>query len=489
MRRFVFSAFLLLAGIVFGVVLSSNFRIVPSGEAVGKQSLSPKPNGVVKSEQAFVTVAKAVTPVVVNISITRRTKTEEKDSSDFPFQGPLRRFFGDKFGRPHDRKGDGSGSGVIIQSDGLIVTNNHVIEDADSIKVLLSDKREFIGTVVGTDPKTDLAVVRINASGLPTIPWGISSRLQVGEYILAVGNPFGLTQTVTMGIVSAVGRANIGLAEYEDFIQTDAAINPGNSGGAMVNIQGELVGINTAIFTRSGGYMGIGFAVPSDMVQSVVGSLVKSGKVVRGWLGVAIQEVTPQIAKGLGLQEAKGALVSEVMAGSPAEKAGFQTGDVILSFNGQAVKDTNQLRHIVAKALAGDHLKVQVIRERKMITLKVIIEVQPKDLFVKRSRSQESERNTSALLGGITVSTLTENLAQELNLEADLKGVVVMTVERGSKSAESGLQRGDLIIEVNRESVDNIDDYEQQISHADKDMPILLLIRRQDRTLFLTVSP
>lgn len=489
MRRVVFSAFLLLAGVVVGVLLSSNFRIVPSGEAVGKQSPSPKPNGVVKSEQAFVIVSKAVMPVVVNISTTRHSRSEEEGSSDFPFQGPLRRFFRDRFGKSHNRKGDGSGSGVIIQSDGLIVTNNHVIEDADEIKVVLSDKREFIGTVVGTDPKTDLAVVRINARDLPTIPWGDSLKLQVGEYILAVGNPFGLTQTVTMGIVSAVGRANIGLADYEDFIQTDAAINPGNSGGAMVNIQGELVGINTAIFTRSGGYMGIGFAVPSDMVQSVVESLVKSGKVVRGWLGVAIQEVTPQIAKGLGLKEAKGALVSEVMAGSPAEKAGFHTGDVILAFNGQAVEDTNRLRHIVAKALAGDHLEVQVIRENKRITLKVIIEMQPKDLFVKRSRSQKSKQNTNTLLGGMTVSTLTETLAQELNLDAGLKGVVVSSVEQGSRAAESGLRRGDLIVEVNRERIENINDYERQLSQLDQDMPILLLVRRQNRTLFLTVSP
>ncbi|MFQ5587679.1 MAG: DegQ family serine endoprotease [Nitrospiria bacterium] len=487
MRRIVFSAFLLFAGVIAGVMLSSKFRIVPSGEAVGNEA-HIKPNGIIKSEKAFVSVAKSVTPVVVNISTTRRAN---KGSSEFPLTEPLRRFFKDNFGRqkPHERKGDGSGSGVIIESDGLIVTNNHVIEDADAIKVLLSDNREFIGTVVGTDPKSDLAVIRINAKGLPTIPWGDSSTLQVGEYILAVGNPFGLTQTVTMGIVSAVGRANIGLADYEDFIQTDAAINPGNSGGAMVNIQGELVGINTAIFTRSGGYMGIGFAVPSDMVRSIIGSLVKSGKVVRGWLGVAIQEVTPQIAQGFGLQETKGALVSEVMTGSPAEKAGFRTGDVILSFGGEAVEDTNQLRHIVAKALAGDHVKVELIRDQKKINLKVIIEVQPNNLFAKRNQQRQPGPDTSAVLSGVTVSALTENLAKELNLEGPLSGVVVMTVQPGSHAAESGLRRGDLIIEVNRVSIEGVDDYEKALSKADREQPLLLLVRRQDRTLFLTVTP
>ncbi len=489
MRRIVFSAFLLFAGVIAGLMLSSKFRIVPAGEAVGTEVPRPMPNGIIKSEQAFVAVSRLVTPVVVNISTTRRIKPDP--SSDEPLKGPLRRFFEDNFGRqkPGERKGDGSGSGVIIQSDGLIVTNNHVIEDADEIMVLLSDKREFIGTVVGTDPKTDLALVRINAKELPTIPWGNSSKLQVGEYILAVGNPFGLTQTVTMGIVSAVGRANIGLADYEDFIQTDAAINPGNSGGAMVNIQGELVGINTAIFTRSGGYMGIGFAVPSDMVRSVLGSLLKSGKVVRGWLGVAIQEVTPQIAQGLGLKETKGALVSEVMAGSPAEKAGFQTGDVILSFAGEPVEDTNQLRHIVAKALAGDHVAVEIIRNQEKADLNVIIEIQPNDLFVKKSRSSEPRQKRPVLLGGMTVSSLTEELAKEFDLEKAQQGVVVLTVAPGSPAAESGIRRGDIIMEVNRVPIRDLEDYEDALSSVDKAHPVLLLVRRGDRTLFLTVAP
>lgn len=491
MRRFVFSAFLLLIGVITGVVVTSEFRIVPSGKAVGSDAPVLKPREIIKSEQAFVSISKAVTPAVVNISAKRRAKNDD-NTSQFPFSDPLKRFFGENFGKQKpspERRGEGMGSGVIIDPDGLIVTNNHVIEDADELTVLLSDKREFRGTVVGTDPKTDLAVIRISATGLPTIPWGDSSRLQVGEYILAIGNPFGLTQTVTMGIVSAVGRANIGLADYEDFIQTDAAINPGNSGGAMVNIEGDLVGINTAIFTRSGGYMGIGFAVPSDMVRSVVDNLVKSGKVVRGWLGVAIQEVTPQIAESFGLKEARGALVSEVMVGSPAEKTGFKSGDVIIIFGGQTIDDTNQLRHIVAKTLAGDHILVRAIRDNQEIDLQVVIEVQPNDLFSRRRPPHEPEEQSSTFLNGVTAGDLTEELAGKFNIEAGLTGVVVIGVERGSKAEEAGLRPGDLILEVNRNAIAHIADYETVLSLADKMQPVLLLVRRQDRTLFLTVAP
>ncbi len=493
MRRFVFSAFLLLIGVVVGVVVSSEYRIVPSGEAVGNEPQTQvSPGGHITSEQAFIAVSRAVTPAVVNISAKRNAKPQQ-GNFDFPFEEPLKRFFGEKFGRKspqHERRGEGMGSGVIIESDGLIVTNNHVIEDADEIIVILSDKREFKGIIVGTDPKSDLAVIRIKAKGLPTIPWGNSSKIQVGAYILAIGNPFGLTQTVTMGIISAIGRANIGLTDYEDFIQTDAAINPGNSGGAMVNIQGELIGINTAIFTRSGGYMGIGFAVPSDMVRSIVGKLVKSGKVVRGWLGVAIQEVTPQIAKIFGLSEARGALVSEVMAGSPAEKAGFKSGDIILSFAGEALGDTNALRHIVAKASPGDLINVDVIRESQSMLLTVKIEVQPNDLFAKRSRTPHKPLpKLSAALQGVSVSELSPELLEQLALEPGLSGVVILKVDPGSNAQEAGLRKSDIILEVNRKTILTLDDYEAAFSKIDKTNPVLLLVRRQDRTLFLTVTP
>ncbi|MFQ5597292.1 MAG: DegQ family serine endoprotease [Nitrospiria bacterium] len=495
-RRFVFSAFLFLIGIIVGVALVSEFHSLPSGVAVveNPSPVSPvKPPAIAETEQTFVGVAKTVTPAVVNIAASRVTKRGE-GIPGFPFTDPFfRRFFGDDlFGSPgekRERKSESLGSGVIIESDGLIVTNFHVIENADEIIVLLSDKREFKGKVVGSDPKSDLAIVRIDASDLPTVPWGNSSALQVGEYVLAIGSPFGFTQTVTMGIVSAIGRENIGLTDYEDFIQTDAAINPGNSGGAMVNIRGELVGINTAIFSRSGGYMGIGFAVPSDMARSIVESLVKTGKVVRGWLGVAIQDLTASLAKGFGLDQSKGALVSEVMQGSPAEKAGIRRGDIILGFDEKPIEDTNQLRNIVAETQVGVDVTVRLFRNQEAISLKVRIEEQPKDMFAQRGRPQEDLENRSTLLSGIEVTTLTDELGREFDLEKDLRGVIVLSVSPGSPAGESGLKRGDLIMEINRQAVQDISSYEMTLSKAKEDAPILLLVGRKDRTFFLTVIP
>ncbi len=489
-KRLGFSIFLLIAGIIIGIVLVSEFHTIPPGQAVDG-AIAIKPRSIDGTQQAFVEISKAVTPAVVNISTSRR-RQDGDDSSGFPFNDPLfKRFFGgspfERKESPKERRSQSLGSGVIVDPGGLIVTNNHVIEKADEIKVLLSDKREFIGKVVGTDPKSDLAVIRIDADNLPTIAWGDSGTLQVGEYILAIGSPFGFTQTVTMGIVSAIGRANVGLTDYEDFIQTDAAINPGNSGGAMVNIEGQLVGINTAIFTRSGGYMGIGFAVPSTMVKSVVDSLVTNGRVVRGWLGVAIQEVTSQLAKGFGLKEVRGALVSEVISNSPAEKAGFKRGDVIIAFMGQAIENSSKLRNIVARAEVGSRGKVKVIRNKKEVDLAVVIEAQPKDMFA-RERG-EGKAVPSLSLGGIEVETLTSELALQLDISRGERGVVVMRVEPGSSAEEAGLRQGDLIMEVNHQEVHNTKDYEESLSKRPEGEAILLLIRRGERTLFLTVTP
>ncbi len=495
MRRLVFSAFLLFVGIIIGVALVAEFHSLPSGEAVDNRS-ELKPSGVTDTQQIFVSVAKAVTPAVVNIAATRVSKQGE-GIPGLPFTDPLfKRFFGDDFFKSPDQKGkrksESLGSGVIIESEGIIVTNYHVIEKADEIIVVLSDKREFEGQVVGTDPKSDLAVIRIDAKDLPTVPWGNSSTLEVGEYVLAVGSPFGFTQSVTMGIISAIGRENVGLTDYENFIQTDAAINPGNSGGAMVNIQGELIGINTAIFTRSGGYMGIGFAVPSDMARSVVESLIKNGEVVRGWLGVAIQNVTDSLAKGFGLEKAQGALVSEVMQGSPAEKAGLRRGDVIVQFGETVIEETNQLRNIVADAPVGRKLTVRVIREKNPINLDVLIEAQPNDMFSRRGGGDDKgakPKRGSTRLSGIEVMVLTEDLIRQFDLDEASKGLVVVTVETGSPAEDAGILKGDLIIEVNRELVADLSSYEAILSKAPKNDPILLLIGRQNRTLFLTVNP
>lgn len=394
-RAYLTGLVLIAAGILIGLMVASNLSWTPFGHAVREGSphgaelqLTRTPNrdlapGRVGVSQDFVPVAKAVKPAVVNI-FSRRAG--EATGFHGLFDDPsLRRFFGEEFLRrfeeePGKRRGPrdrGLGSGVIVDPSGFIVTNHHVVDAAEEIKVLLSDKSEFTATVVGTDPKSDLAVLKIHASELPTIAWADSDELEVGEYVLAVGNPFGLNQTVTMGIVSAVGRARMGIAEYEDFIQTDAAINPGNSGGPLVNARGELVGINTAIFSRTGGSMGIGFAVPSNMARDILEQLVKHGKVVRGWLGVSIQDVTPDVVEEAGVAEPRGVLVREVLDGSPAERAGVRRGDVIVGFGDVAVEDTMQLRNVVAATKIGKRVVVEVIRDGRTLRLPLEIGEQP----------------------------------------------------------------------------------------------------------------
>jgi serine protease Do len=443
-----------------------------------------------EGSQALVEVAKLVTPAVVNISTSRVLKGQEGFPLTPFFEDPFfRRFFGDEFFRqfevPRERREQSLGSGVIIDSNGYIVTNNHVISKADEIKVLLNDRREFKGKIVGTDPKTDLAVIKINAAGLPSIPWGDSSQLQVGELVLAVGNPFGLNQTVTMGIISAVGRANVGIADYEDFIQTDAAINPGNSGGALVNIRGELIGINTAIFTRSGGYMGIGFAVPSSMAKSVMESLKTKGKVVRGWLGVTIQEVNADLAKQFGLEDAKGALVSDVLENSPAEKAGVERGDVIIELGGKPVESASQLKNMVAQLTVGSKVDLTVVRDKKEKRLAVVIAEQPKEIA---KAGVEEEPGASKAMAGIEVHDLSPEIARRYGFSRGERGVVVTQVEPDSNADNAGIREGDLILEMNRSPVRNTGDYERIVSGLKKGQSVLLLVNRQGRTLFITIA-
>jgi serine protease Do len=379
---------------------------------------------------------------------------------------------------------------VIVDAGGLIITNNHVISKADEIKILLSDKREFKAKLIGTDTKTDIAVLKVEADGLHTIPWGDSDGLEVGEFVLAVGNPFGLNQTVTMGIVSAVGRASMGIAEYEDFIQTDAAINPGNSGGALVNARGELVGINTAIFSQSGGNMGIGFAVPSSMARSILEQLTKNGKVVRGWLGVSIQDLSPELAQQFGISESRGVLVSEVLDDSPAKRAGIDRGDVILEFDGRAVESPTQLRNAVAKTLIGKRATIKFVRDKRVKTIEVTIVEQPKTL-AQAGDAEDSEDSVSpaGLLSDLDVRDLNADLARRLGLNGNERGVVIVRVRSGSIAEEAGLKEGDLILEINRRPVANLKAYEQAASKLGKDQAALLLVKRQGRTSFVTLKP
>ncbi len=479
----------LVSGILVGIVFSSRLDWLPSATSAPTETAPPV---IGATPPNFVPVVKAVMPAVVNVSTTRLVKQGGQMPGPFMDDPFFRQFFGEEFFHrfqiPRERRENSLGSGVIVSSDGYIVTNNHVVAKADEIKVLLNDKREFTGKVVGSDPKSDVAVIKISAKDLPTIPWGDSDKLEVGEYVLAVGSPFGLNQTVTQGIVSAVGRANVGIADYEDFIQTDAAINPGNSGGALVNARGQLVGINTAIFSRSGGYMGVGFAVPSNMTRAVMDSLIKGGKVVRGWLGVSIQDVTPDLAKQFGLKDSRGALVSEIIPDSPAATAGIQSGDVITAFNGKTVDSTSILRNTVAQTPVGRTVKVELLREKKTVSVEVKITEQPKDVAQADGETAQGDGKNTAL-AGVEARNLTADIARQLGLPPGTAGVVITGVEQGSAAEEAGLQEGDVILEINRQPVRNIGDFKRLSSKLPKKDSSLLLINRQGRKLFLAIQP
>src|SRR5215471_8930919 len=488
-------------GIVIGLMVASDLGWLPSGTAgpepkpsVEVRTVATAPQSPLTSASArnFVEIAKLVKPTVVNISATRSGRSGEGFQGS-PFDDPFfRRFFGEEFFKrdpPKERKERGQGSGVIVDPNGLIITNNHVVNKADEIRVFLSDKREFKAKLIGTDAKTDVAIVKIEASGLPVIPWADSDQLEVGEFVLAVGNPFGLTQTVTMGIVSAVGRASMGIAEYEDFIQTDAAINPGNSGGALVNIRGELVGINTAIFSQSGGNMGIGFAVPSNLARSIMEQLVKGGKVVRGWLGVAIQELTPELAAQFGLTDTKGVLVSDVMDDSPAKKAGFERADVITEYDGRAMDSPTHLRNAVAQTPIGRKVPIKLIRDKKPKTIDVTIVEQPKSFGQPGAEDNGESTAPTGVLSDIDVRELNEELASRYGIKTTERGVVVVRVRGGSTAEDMGVREGDIVLEVNRKPVTSLKSYERAVSGLAKDQAVLLLLKRKGQTIYLTLRP
>jgi len=367
---------------------------------------------------------------------------------------------------------------VIVSKNGYIVTNNHVIEGAEEIKVYLPDGTEREAEVIGKDPRSDLALLKIDPKGIELHPLelGDSDKIKVGEIVLAIGNPFGLGHTITMGIISATGRTNIGVADYENFIQTDAAINPGNSGGALVNAKGKLIGVNTAIASRTGGYQGIGFAIPSNMVSFVMKSLTEHGKVIRGWLGVMIQEVTPELADAFGIEKAEGALVSKVFKGSPAEAAGFERGDVIVEFNGKKIKNINELRNTVAATAPGTEVKVKVIHEGKKITRKVTIGELPEEVGAERGQIAPKERGEEGeSFFGMYLGDITSSERQKFEIEKGVQGVVVLNVDPASEAAEKGLRPGDVITEVNNKKVNNLAEFRAAIEEG-KGKPYLFLV-------------
>jgi serine protease Do len=449
-------------------------------------SYTPRtPENIEKEVSAFSDVVKAVSPVVVNISTT---KTVKRDIAPFShFFDPFEDLF-EPFRIPKKYKEQSLGSGVLVSSDGYIITNNHVVEKADEIRVTLYDKQDYKGKIVGKDPKTDVAVIKISSKNLPAIQWGNSDRLQVGEFVLAFGNPYGFSHTVTMGIVSAVGRANVGIADYEDFIQTDAAINPGNSGGPLVNTKGELIGINTAIFSRTGGYQGIGFAVPSNMVELVMKQLIEEGKVTRGWLGVTIQSITSALAKEFGLKNGKGALVSDVFERSPAEKAGVKRGDVIVELNSKSVDDSETLRNIVARSTVGSKIKLKIFRDGKPIFLTATVEEYPEDISEVVRKEPENNLKGKDYLAGLTVIDLTKEIAKQLGLARGDKGVVIIKVESYSAAEEAGLKKGDVIQEVNKKRVANLREFNNVISNVKEGGSVLLFVNRGQRKFYITLK-
>ena len=435
------------------------------------------------AEHGFKSVFKPALPAVVSIATSRIVNVPQMLYFNDPF---FQQFFGGQLPQgPQQEREQGLGSGVIISPDGYILTNNHVIAKSTDIKVMLADKREFPGKVIGADPKTDIAVVKIDASSLPTITLGDSSKLQVGDYALAIGNPFGVGETGTMGIISATGRNGLDIEDYEDFIQTDAAINPGNSGGALLNIRGELIGINTAILSgNSGGNQGIGFAIPIKMGKYVIDQILKNGKVVRGYIGVVPQEVTPSLAKAFHIPPEKGALVGDVEHDSPGAKAGLETGDVITELDGQPISGPNDLRLRVGNMTPGTTVRLKILRNGESKEVSLTLGETPASKGSKNSLGAAE----NSPLAGVQVQELDVDTRQQLGLGSDVKGVVVAYVPNTSPAAEAGLQRGDVIEQVNRQPVNSVADYQRLVRQAGKEA-VVLLINRGGATTFVVVQP
>ncbi len=450
------------------------------GLVVDNRPLTPE----VKISTSFAPIVKKVLPSVVKVEVKIPGKETEMALPDDPL---FRQFFGgrQKFVTPPEH---GVGSGVIVTKDGYILTNNHVVDGADELNVTLNDGRVLKAKVVGKDPKSDLAVIKIDATDQPAITFADSSQAEVGDVVLAIGNPFAIGQSVTMGIISATGRASMGLEgreSYEDFIQTDAAINPGNSGGALVDAEGRLVGINTAIYSRSGGNQGVGFAIPTDLARGVMVSLIEHGKVTRGYLGVHIQNVTPLLAKEFNLKDTHGALVSDVEPNGPADKAGFKAGDVIQEFNGHKVSDSSHLRLEVAETAPGEHVPVEVLRDGNTKTLEVKVKELPGTEQMAGNDSSHSD--SSDTLHGVGVEDLIAKTRQQFNIPDDVKGAVVTEVAPNSASSEAGLQPGEVITEINHHSVASANDAVRLTEHA-KDKTTLLHVWSKEGSHYIVVD-
>ena len=471
------------AGIIIGFFIAGSFK----RETLTLAEKEPLPASstelLSKLNDSLSEIASVAMPSIVSISSTQTVEMHDTGLNDL-FNDPFfHQFFGNQFRHhEHPRKFQQSslGSGVIVSADGYILTNNHVVQNADKLVVALANGTQSEGKVIGTDPKSDLALVKIDKDNLQPLKLGDSDALKAGEIVLAVGIPFGLSHTVTMGIVSAVGRSNVGIAEYEDFIQTDAAINPGNSGGALINTRGELVGINTAIFSTSGGYMGVGFAIPAKMAKTVMQSLIEHGKVIRGWLGVNIQNVTPELAKHFSLEQHQGALIADIGENTPASKADLQRGDIIISLDGKEVKDATALKNMVAATAPGTKVTLGIVRKGEN-----------KEVTVTLGEFPEKERTAAAaakgVLNGLHVVDLTTTVRARYNIPEDITGVAVDDID--PQSAAAGiLQSGDVIRQINRQDINSVKDFLGVTENLPNDASLLLLVYRNGVHTYITIG-
>ena len=470
-----------LVSVLAGIFLAAGFNIT-------KNTSASNPCSAVMVPATFTDVAMATSPSVVNIRTEKIIKGGGPVFRHFqspfgdkdPFQGFFERFFGDIPRR--DFKQRSLGSGFIIDKEGYIVTNNHVIEDADKIKVKLKNGKEYDAKIVGRDAKTDIALIKVKSwQDFHVVKWGDSDALKVGEWVVAIGSPFGLEHTVTAGIVSAKGRV-IGSGPYDDFIQTDASINPGNSGGPLINMRGEVIGINTAIVSRSGGNVGIGFAIPINSARGIIKQLKASGSVTRGWLGVSIQDLTPDLADYYGVKEGKGALVGEVFEGDPADKAGIKPKDVIIEVDGDKIEDSRDLSQKIAEIPVGGEATIKVVRGGKghAFRVNIVKRTEAKERLVLQQPVEESDL-------GMTVSTLTRELAKRFNI-SEAKGVVVVSVEQGGPADNADVQEGDLVLEIDHKPITTIGDYQSQIEKVKKGDTLSLLIKRGGGFLAVNIT-
>ncbi|MFZ4525017.1 MAG: DegQ family serine endoprotease [Chlorobium sp.] len=492
---------LVFAGVTVGALIFSNleFNVTFNGTslsskpnfATAKSNIENYPIQSLKSfNEAFVQIAESATPSVVTI-YTEKT-VNQRIFSPFSFFGsPFDDMFGQGGGALNNGRKEvqkGLGSGVIVTADGYILTNNHVIDGADVVYVRTSDNRKLDAKVIGADPKTDIAVIKVNVTGLKPIVIGDSDKLRVGEWVIAIGSPLGenLARTVTQGIVSAKGRANVGLADYEDFIQTDAAINPGNSGGALVNINGELVGVNTAIASRTGGFEGIGFAVPSNMAKTVLTSLITTGKVTRSYLGVTLQDIDDNLAKAMQLKAGEGALVGTVLEGSPAAKSGLKTGDVILDYNGVKVSSSVSLRNTIASQAPGSTVNLRVFREGSVKNFTVRLEEQVAKKVADASRTEAGEAVSTVL--GFRAEELTAGIAQKLKMKPSAGKVVITAMAPSSNAYRAGLRPGDLVLSVNKQDVTSLAGYGTLVKNIKKGDLLFLLVERGGSKIYFAFN-